>query len=121
MSSSTRLTFTMKPTSRLLKERNLQDGGKVQRFVDSEVLRRCEPLAPKDTGELIRSGTKQTKIGSGLVIYKTPYARRWYYEPAKFEGAPQRGGYWFERMKNQGGKEAILKGAANIAGAEASK
>ena len=66
-----------------------------QRFVDSEVLRRCTPYVPMDTGELIRSGLRETKIGGGEVIYKTPYARRWYHEPARFDGRPMRGSYWF--------------------------
>lgn len=87
-----------------------------QRFADSEVLRRCTPYVPKDTGELIRSGLRETKLGSGEVIYKTPYARRWYHEPARFDGRPMRGNYWFERMLNNGGRDAIRRGIAQILG-----
>lgn len=87
-----------------------------QKFVDSEVLRRCDPFVPKDTGELIRSGIRETRLGSGRVVYRTPYARKWYYKPANFQGAPKRGNYWFERMKNSGGKEAILRGLAKKTG-----
>lgn len=87
-----------------------------QKFVDSEVLRRCDPYIPMDTGELKRSGIRETKIGSGRVIWRTPYARRHYYRPAKFQGAPKRGNYWFERMKKNGGKAAILRGVAKITG-----
>lgn len=92
---------------------------KAQKYIDSEVLRRCDPYAPKDTGELIRSGIRETKLGSGRVRYRTPYARRWYYEPARFQGAPKRGNYWFERMKQNGGTKAILQGAARLTGGEA--
>lgn len=92
---------------------------KAQEFVDSEVLRRCAPYVPRDTGELIRSGTRETRLGSGRVIYRTPYARRWYYRPANFHGAPKRGNYWFERMKAAGGAKAILRGAAKIMGGDA--
>ena len=92
---------------------------KAQEFVDSEVLRRCAPYVPMDTGELIRSGTRETRLGSGRVIYRTPYARRWYYRPANFHGAPKRGNYWFERMKAAGGAKAILRGAAKIMGGDA--
>lgn len=106
----------MKDLQQLLKERGISKDGAVQQFVDSEVLRRCDPLVPKDSGELIRSGIRETRIGSGEVIYSTPYARRWYYIPAKFKEAPTRGNYWFERMKRTGGKEAILRGAAKLAG-----
>ena len=88
---------------------------KAQQFVDSEVLRLSDPYVPKDTGELIRSGIRETRLGSGRVVYRTPYARRWYYHPARFQGAPKRGNYWFERMKASHAK-AILRGAAKITG-----
>ncbi len=96
-----------------------------QKFVDSEVLKRCNPYVPKDNGELIRSGTRETRIGSGRVVYRTPYARRWYYEPANFQEGEdskpkgKRGNYWFERMKRDGGARAILRGAAKITGGDA--
>lgn len=101
---------------KIIKDRGLQDGGKVQQYIDSEVLRLGEPFIPRDTEELIRSGISNTVIGSGEVKYRTPYARRWYYLEANFQGAPQRGNYWFERMKQQY-KASILAGAAREAGA----
>lgn len=88
----------------------------VQQFIDSEVLRLCDDLVPKDTGILKQSGIMHTQVGSGQVKYCTPYARRWYYMPAAFQEAPQRGNYWFERMKQRGGKQQILKGAKKLAG-----
>lgn len=69
---------------------------------------------PKDTGALIASGKIHTQIGSGEVRYRTVYARRWYYMPANFQQAPERGNYWFERMKQQH-KKHILDGAKRIA------
>lgn len=87
----------------------------VQTYVDSEVIRRCEPFVPLDTGMLKKSAILLTVLGSGQVIYATPYARKWYFKPARFQGAPFRGNFWFERMKNEGGKEAILRGAQIIA------
>lgn len=87
----------------------------VQEFVDSECLRLCDPLVPKDTGILKQSGIMHTQIGSGEVKYRTPYARRWYYMPASFSEAPERGNYWFERMKAQY-KQQILAGAKKVAG-----
>lgn len=109
----------MDSIEKILAKRGLEDGGSVQRFIDSEVLRLCDPYVPRDNGHLIDSGELNTVIGSGEVVYDTPYARRWYYEPAKFQGEPMRGNYWFERMKNEGGKEKILRGAAAIAGGKA--
>lgn len=102
-------------TEKILKKRGLEEGGKVQQFIDTECLRLCAPKAPKDTNALIESGNINTKIGSGQLEYRTPYARRWYYMPADFQEAPERGNYWFERMKQQH-KEQILSGARKIAG-----
>lgn len=110
----------MKPTKQLLRERGLQNNASVQKYIDSEVLRLCNPKVPFRSGDLARSGVINTKIGSGEVRYSTPYARRMYYHPEySFTGAPERGAYWFERMKKNGGKEEILKGAAKIAGGSA--
>lgn len=89
-------------------------GSKAQKFIDSEVLRRCAPLIPFDTGELTRSGIRATTVGSGKVYYNTVYARRWYYRPSHFQGAPRRGNYWFERMKKEGGASAILRGVKKM-------
>lgn len=100
---------------KVLKNRGLEEGGKVQKFIDTECLRLCAEKVPKDTGALIESGNIHTKTGSGQLEYRTPYARRWYYMPADFSGAPERGNYWFERMKQQY-KEKILAGAKRIAG-----
>lgn len=105
--------------AQIVKEHGLDEYGPVQRFIDNEVLRLAAPYAPRDNELLIKSGIKNTIAGSGLVVYNTPYARRWYYEPAKFQGAPTRGNYWVERMLNEGGKVKILQGAAKIAGGKA--
>lgn len=80
-----------------------------QENIDSEVLRLCDPYAPKETGILIRSGIMFTEIGSGKVVYDTPYARRQYYIPMQHtEGRTH---MWFEEMKRSGGKEKILNAA----------
>lgn len=92
----------------------IEKQGKVQMFIDSEVLRRCVPYVPQDKSDLIKSGQIGTVIGSGTVRYVAPYARRWYYMPAQFQGAPKRGNYWFERMKKAGGAAAIARGAKKI-------
>ncbi|MDU7164178.1 MAG: minor capsid protein [Anaerococcus vaginalis] len=101
-----------------LKKRDLETGGKVQKFIDSECIRRMDPYTPKDIGTLIGAATSQTSIGSGKIVQQTPYAKMWYYEPANFQGAPMRGNRWFERMKSSH-KDSILRGAASIAGAKA--
>ena len=105
---------------KLMHTRGLEPGGPVQQFIDSECLRLCDPLVPFDQGTLKESGVINTVVGSGEIKYRTPYARRWYYMPANFQGAPDRGNYWFDRMKNNGGKDQILRGAAKLAGGSTS-
>ena len=90
---------------------------KAQQFIDSECLKLCDLKIPKDTGILKQSGIMNTNIGEGKIVYRTPYARRWYYMPAQFQGAPQRGNYWFTRMAQQY-KAQILDGAKKLAGAK---
>lgn len=112
-------------TRKFLKKRNLESGGAVQRYIDTECLRFIEPYVPFRTGALTRSGQTLTKIGSGVIRYaprsggKKSYAARLYYNPQfNFNKAvhPQAGAYWFERMVDVR-KNQILKGACAIAGA----
>lgn len=114
--------FIIHDIQRSVAKRGLETGGRVQQFIDSEVLRLTDPYVPMDLaagasgGTLKRSGTQHTKIGSGKAIYRTPYARRLYYNPQyNFQGAPMRGGQWFSRMKGDH-KDNILRGAAKLAG-----
>lgn len=107
----------LKDIGTLMAARGLGKNGKVQRFIDSEVLRLSDPYVPMDTGKLKQSGTQHTRIGSGDVQYKTPYARRQYYEN---RGSGTRGKLWFERMKGNH-KDQILRGAANVAGGRGEK
>lgn len=86
---------------------------RAQKEVDSEVLRLSSPYVPFNDGILIKSGILNTVIGSGLVKYATPYARKLYYNPKfNFQGAPIRGAYWFEKMKAVS-KETIRKKAGD--------
>lgn len=99
-------------------KRQLGVGGKVQKFIDNETIRLMEPYTPMDHGDLIKSATINTTPGTGRIVQITPYAKRWYYTPANFQGAPMRGNKWFERMKASH-RDSILRGAASIAGAKA--
>lgn len=102
-----------------------------QEFIDSEVLRDCEPYVPFRAGILVFSGITGTKIGSGTVSWTTPYARYQYmgilYVPSpfggpniktsrklKYHGGGKRGARWFDRSKEVN-KEKWIKGAAAIA------
>lgn len=75
-----------------------------QKYVDNEVLRRCNPLVPFKTGTLVGTG-KRNKPGE--VTYNTPYAKKQYYQGRT---GGQRGRLWFARMKASN-KEDILRGA----------
>ena len=132
-----------------LEARGLKPGGKVQKFIDSEVIRLCDPKVPFATGVLKHSAITASVIGQGIVVYSTPYARYLYYgqvygpnipryeagelagfwsPPGKkkhptgrkltYNGAPERGALWFERMKAERGDD-IIRGAAALAGGRA--
>lgn len=86
-----------------------------QKFVDSEVLRLCEPYVPLRTGMLIKSGILGTVIGSGRVSWIAPYAHYQYYLKRKTssETGPLRGSLWFDRMWETHGW-TIIAGANKI-------
>ena len=132
-----------------LEARGLKPGGKVQKFIDSEVIRLCDPKVPFATGVLKHSAITASVIGQGMVVYSTPYARYLYYgqvygpnipryeagelagfwsPPGKkkhptgrkltYNGAPERGALWLERMKAERG-DVLIRGAAALAGGRA--
>lgn len=88
-----------------------------QKFVDSEVLRVCEPYTPLLTGMLVKSGDLGTEIGSGTVRWIAPYSRYQYYLKRKNPSTtgPLRGPAWFQRAKEVHGRR-IIEGARRIAG-----
>jgi len=88
-------------------QRKAENFSKAQEFVDSECLRYMNPLTPRRTGFLIKSGTLGTVIGSGSIEYLAPYARRQYYEHKSRAR-------WFETMKASK-KDVIREGAEKLA------
>lgn len=89
---------------------------RIQKYIDSEVLRRCSPRVPFQTGALEKSGKLGTSVGSGEVRYIAPYARAQYYGTAESRSYDRnRGAKWFERMK-VAEKYEILNGAKKIGG-----
>lgn len=107
------VTFDLDPTGKILERHGMNEGGIVQKVVDSEVLRYNDPYMPFLTGTLRKSGNLATKLGSGEVQYNTPYARYLYYGKLmvgrmpkkltninlKFHGGGLCGAKHFERMK----------------------
>lgn len=91
---------------------------KAQIWLDNEVIKDTTPYVPMDLGTLSKSAIMGTKIGSGTVVWNTPYARRLYYglnfnfSPA---GHPKAQAQWFEASKAIN-KNKWLKGASRLAG-----
>ena len=109
--------FTFNNTNKMLSNRNLEPYGQGQKFVDKEAIRIMTPFTPKDSSALIISATKLTRIGSGLIRQggKTaPYGRKLYRQKARFQGAPMRGNYWFDRSMKNGGSKIILQGLRKV-------
>ena len=120
---------------KVLEKRGLEEKGRVQKFIDNEVIRFCAPYTPKDSGLLLGA----PKSLGGKIVYNSPYAKYMYYgkvmvSPStgspwarrgerksltsrgiKYSGAPQRGAYWFERMKADHAAD-IAREAAEMAG-----
>ena len=112
---------------------------RVQRFVDSECIRLMVPYTPMLTGKMRDSATLGTVIGSGRIVYLSPYARYQYYgklmvsrltgssyarhgeskvltsRPLRYQTSkqPHAGAMWFERMKADK-KVQILQGARRL-------
>lgn len=66
-------------TKEIKRKLGVEPGGYVQKAVDAAVIRECFPYLPFDEGVLAGSANTATEIGSGEVIYDTPYARYQYY------------------------------------------
>lgn len=70
--------------------------------LDQQVLKDSNFFIPFDTGELMRSSLRHSKIGEGLIVWNTPYARRLYYNPQynfSKDVNPNAQGLWFEAAK----------------------
>lgn len=102
-----------------LRKLGLDERGRVQQAVDSEVLRVCDPFLPFDTGALRDSGLLLTDTGSGEVVWACGNkARRLYYGEESWNwsnGGVQEGGlrgpYWVDRAMEAGGMEQVEEAA----------
>lgn len=110
------MKFKMDPVSTIKSKRNIGLMEKAQKYIDSECIRRMDKYTKKDTGALIKSATTNTKIGSGKIIQRTPYARLQYYNfQAVNNDTGLRGPFWFKRMKDDNLTD-IKKGVEKITG-----
>lgn len=83
---------------------------RTQVYIDSEILRYSDKYVPMKTGSLKRSGITGTRVGTGVIKYTAPYAKRQYFA-GKATG--QRGRKWVKRMWLSQGKD-IIKNANKI-------
>jgi hypothetical protein len=91
-----------------------------QMWLDNEVLKDSDKYVPMKTGMLVRSGIRATELGSGNIVYDTPYARRMYYGvDFEFNKArhPLAQAFWFEAAKAVN-NDKWIRGAKKIAGGE---
>lgn len=97
------LTFNVKIT---LKESGIKSDiesktQQQQKYFDALVLQDSNFFCPIKTGTLQKSAIINSRLGSGELVWKTPYARRQYYEYSKppYQPNPNACGKWFEAAK----------------------
>ena len=73
----------------------------VQAPLDALILQDSNYFCPIKTGTLQKSAIINSRIGSGELVWRTPYARRQYYEYSKppYQPNPNACGKWFEAAK----------------------
>ena len=73
----------------------------VQAPLDAMILQDSNFFCPIKTGTLQKSAIINSRLGSGELVWKTPYARRQYYEYSKppYQPNPNACGRWFEAAK----------------------
>ena len=73
----------------------------VQAPLDSLILQDSNYFCPIKTGTLQQSAIINSRIGSGELVWRTPYARRQYYEYSKppYQPNPNACSKWFEAAK----------------------
>lgn len=132
------LKVEMKSMQEVLQNHGLQDGGPVQKLVDSECMRYMSDYMPRrQAGELEHMMVLATAIGSGEINTPGPYAHYLYEgilyvspttgsawakkneikvptgKELTYAGAPMRGKKWFERMKTDH-KDDILESVQKL-------
>ena len=75
---------------------------RAQAALDEQVIKDSNVYCPEQEGTLQSSAITASKIGQGVVMYATPYARRLYYNPQynfSHDKNPNARGKWFEEAK----------------------
>nr|DAV52682.1 MAG TPA: Minor capsid protein [Caudoviricetes sp.] len=133
-----KLEMERKSVGEILQNHGLQEGGAVQKLIDSECMRYMSDYMPRrQAGELEHKMVMATVIGSGEIDTPGPYAHYLYEgilyvspttgsawakkneikvptgKELTYAGAPMRGKKWLERMKSDH-KEDILQSARDL-------
>lgn len=110
-----RVKVTVNDHNKILRQRGLNKGGKVQQFFGNEIARRSDKYVPLRMGPL--KNTRQVLRNGAEIHYIQPYARRQWNSTRKPGSAtgPLRGPKWAFRMWAAEGQE-IKKGVAALSG-----
>ena len=133
-----KLEMERKSVGEILQNHGLQEGGAVQKLIDSECMRYMSDYMPRrQAGELEHKMVMATVIGSGEIDTPGPYAHYLYEgilyvspttgsawakkneikvptgKELTYAGVPMRGKKWLERMKSDH-KEDILQSARDL-------
>lgn len=98
-----------KEVEQLLAEHGLNDGGKVQKFIDKEVMRQSLPYMPNKNGVLQNAMRAQTVIGSGKIRQNTPYARYQYYGVLFVDPITLKGSFYNARTGRHWSRKDVAK------------
>lgn len=136
-----KMTLEINPTEKLISDRGLEPGGRVQKFIDKECIELMTKYTPWLNGVLEKAPESGTVIGSGIIKQTTPYARFQYYGKVMIDPETEStfaplygkkvltdrdleynlarhqlaGSHWFSRMAADY-KDEILRGAQELAG-----
>ena len=106
------MTIVMKPANEIIKNHNLERGGKVHKFFTNTCYNYMDKYVPMDTGDL-RSNASMSTDGT-YITYEMPYARYQYYgeredgsHKVNHHTTPGTGPYWDERMISADGEQVI--------------
>lgn len=98
MDIKVKVTLEMNDVREILTARGIESGGRVQRYIATQLVGMFDNYVPLRSGVLKGSATRNLASPYKEIIYDGPYAARMYYNPQyRFNEAPKRGGYWDKR------------------------
>jgi hypothetical protein len=104
------MTIVMKPANEIIRNHNLERGGKVHKFFTNTCYNYMDKYVPKDIGNL----RTIVDIQPDSITYEQQYARYQYYgeredgsHKVRHYTTPGTGPYWDERMISADGEQVI--------------